>query len=98
MVSHASLLGLAVALAAGTGCAPFPTLDRTITPEIEAADYPALVPLDPLLARTAAPRADPDRSQAELNARVSALRARAAQLRESGISGRERQRLADGLQ
>lgn len=81
-----------------TACTQFPELDSTITPALEAADYPALVPVDPLLAQATAGRADPQQTEAALLARVARLRARAARLRGSVLSGRERQRLRDGFQ
>lgn len=78
-------------------CTQFPALDRTLTPELVGADYPALVPVEPLLATASAGRVDPVQTQAGLEGRVSRLRARAARLRGSVLSGRERQRLAQGL-
>jgi len=98
MISRLTFLPFAVALTALAGCTQFPALDRTITPALEAADYPTLEPLEPLLARTTARRADSGLVQAQLNARVVALQARAARLRGSVLSGRERQRLSNGLQ
>ena len=81
-----------------SACTEFPQLDRTITPALENADFPALVPVEPLLANATQNRVDPVRTQAELQGRLSRLRARAAGLRGSVLSGRERQRLAQGLQ
>jgi hypothetical protein len=65
-------------------CTQFPQLDHTSSPELANSDYPMLVPLGPVLAA--------------IDARVSALQARAARLRGSVLSGAERQRLANGLQ
>ena len=80
-----------------SACTQFPELDETVTPELEAADYPALIPLDPILIRThSAPRTN-TQTEAVLEARVANLRARAARLRGSVLTGRERQRLAEGL-
>ena len=92
------LPALAILCAALAGCTQFPALDRTITPELEAAPFPALVPLDPLLARATAGRVDPVATETAVAARVARLRARAARLRGSVLTGRERQRLAQGLQ
>lgn len=64
---------------------------------MEAAPYPELVPLGPVLAEANASNVDARQTEAELSARVAALRARAARLRGSVLSGRERQRLAEGL-
>lgn len=98
MKYRAALCLLPIAFLALTACTQFPALDRTITPELANAEFPELVPLDPLLARATAGRIDPVQTQAVLIARVSRLRARAARLRGSVLTGRERQRLAEGLQ
>ena len=79
-------------------CTQFPELDRTISAEMAASDYPALVPLEPVLAQATAGRVDAQATQAQLEARVARLRSRAARMRGSILSGRERQRLAEGLQ
>lgn len=88
----------ALALCAFSACAQFPELDRTVTPELEAASFPALVPLEPILSRTRTAQRDNTQTQDVLEARVANLRARAARLRGSVLTGRERQRLAQGLQ
>lgn len=80
-----------------TGCAQFPELDATVTPVQENADFPKLVPIEPLLARATAGRVDAPATQANLEGRVARLRARAARLQGSVLTGRERQRLAQGL-
>ena len=95
---RASFCSLSLALLALSACTQFPALDRTITPAIENADYPALVSLDPLLASATTGRVDAVQTEAALNARVARLRARAARLRGSVLSGREKQRLEQGLQ
>ncbi|MEX3315926.1 hypothetical protein [Sulfitobacter sp. PS-8MA] len=59
------------------GCTQFPALDRTITPEMEAADYPDLVPIDPLLAQAEAGRIDPRQTEAQLTGRAARLETRA---------------------
>ena len=98
MKCRAAFLVLPFALLTLGACTQFPALDRTITPALENAEYPALVPLDPLLATATAGRVDPVQTETALIARVAGLRARAAQLRGSVLTGRERQRLAQGLQ
>jgi hypothetical protein len=90
---------IALLVTAGlAACTQFPDLDRTISPEVASADYPALVPLEPLLAAAIVGRVDARQTQAELEARVARLRARATRLRGSVLTGREKQRLAEGLQ
>lgn len=84
-------------IAALAACAQFPELDRTITPELQAADFPALVPIGPLIAGAQTDGVDAGQANAQIDARVAALRARAARMRGSVLTGRERQRLAQGL-
>jgi hypothetical protein len=94
--AHASLALLAGLTFAG-GCTQFPALDRTLTPELAASDYPALVPLAPVLASVEVAGVEPVQAGAAIDARVSALKSRAARMRGSVLSGAERQRLEKGL-
>lgn len=88
---------LAVILALGA-CTQFPDLDSTIPPGAERADFPALVPLDPLLAQNIASAEDNDAISASLEARVAALRARARSLQTGSIvDPATRQRLTTQL-
>lgn len=98
MKCRAVLWSLPVALTLLGACTQFPALDRTITPELERADYPALVPLDPVLATAKAGRMDAVQTEATLIARVARLRVRAARLQGAVLTGREKQRLAQGFQ
>lgn len=67
------------------GCATFPALDAAPEPAATQAAYPALLPIDELLARVPPPPAtDP---AAALAARAAALKARAAALRQADLSG-----------
>ncbi len=91
------IAAFAATLALTVACTQFPALDRTITDDLSNADYPALVPLGPVLARAQTSRVEPEQATAAIDARVAALRTRAARLRGSVLSGRERQRLAQGL-
>jgi hypothetical protein len=84
---------LPLALLALTGCTQFPALDRTITPAMEAADYPELVPLDPLLAGIRDSAVDPVEMETALSGRLARLRAKAARLRGPILSAGERARL-----
>ncbi|MGC1495067.1 MAG: hypothetical protein WA790_04605 [Sulfitobacter sp.] len=92
-----ALYTLPLALLALSACTQFPALDRTLTPQLENADYPTLEPIEPLLASAHAGRVDPVQTENALNGRIARLRARAARLRGSVLSGREKQRLAQGL-
>ena len=66
-------------------CAQFPELDGTVTPDLQDADFPALVPLEPLLATSDRAAADPAETTQKLESRVAALRARAAALQRREI-------------
>lgn len=78
-------------------CTQFPALDHTVTPELANADYPTLVTLGPVLASAQISGIEPVQATAAIDARVNALKARAARLRGSVLTGAERLRLANGL-
>ncbi|MEM8577115.1 MAG: hypothetical protein AAGF60_04635 [Pseudomonadota bacterium] len=73
---RALLLALAL-----TACTQFPELDQVTSGAAQDADFPALVPVGPLLAQTARPGAAPEILRGSVEARAAALRARAARLR-----------------
>ncbi len=79
------------------GCAQFPALEGTIPPELEAAPFPDLVPIAPVLAKAKEGGVDPVATRAGLDDRVARLRARAARLRGPVLSRAERIRLERGL-
>jgi len=56
------------------------------------------VPLSTLQTSTDPIRVDPVQTQAQLNGRLAGLRARADRLRGTVLTGREKQRLQEGLQ
>lgn len=92
-----SPLLLPLAFATLAGCTQFPELDHTRPLAGDDVGFPALVPVEPLLAQATAGRIDPARTQTGLEGRVARLQARAARLRGSVLSGSARQRLAQGL-
>lgn len=97
-MKHArTLAALGASLALTGACTQFPALDHTLTPELVSSQYPALVPIDPILAAARTRTTNPNQATAAIDARVSALRARAARLSGSVLSGAERQRLAQGF-
>lgn len=97
MIRATSLTAL-FAMTLGLGaCTQFPELESTQTEQLSRADYPALVPIEPILARAAGPKIDPIAEQEVLNARLAALRARANRMRGSVLTGAEKQRLENGL-
>jgi len=86
---------LCLALAA---CTQFPVLDSTVSPDVENADFPALVPLEPLLAASDPIVTNPEQTTQNLNARVAALRARANALqRRAIVDAATRARLRRGI-
>ncbi|WP_299146035.1 hypothetical protein [uncultured Tateyamaria sp.] len=79
-------------------CAQFPELDSTVSPDVANADFPALVPLEPLLAASDPIVSDPDQTTQTLNRRVAALRARANALqRRPIVDAATRARLRQGI-
>ncbi|WP_323784970.1 hypothetical protein [Thalassovita sp.] len=77
-------LFIALSLTGLTGCADFPDLDDRIEPAARQADFPALLPLEPILAANAQSAITED-TDAALQARAGALRARAARLRQLAV-------------
>ncbi|SPH17282.1 hypothetical protein DEA8626_00799 [Defluviimonas aquaemixtae] len=62
-----------------TGCARFPEVEAAESASVADAPYPALLPIDTLVAGTPSlPESDP---AAPVNARAAALKARAERLR-----------------
>ena len=65
-------------------CTRMPDLDDNVTPAAKAAPYPKLVPLEPLLAEALDTNTAPT-TQAALDARGAALRARAARIQAAAV-------------
>lgn len=80
-------------LALTTACTQFPELDAQLSPETEAADYPALVPLDGLLAQRTLPQDRGTQILDTVEARAAALKSRANRLRRGVLTPAERARL-----
>ncbi len=77
-------------------CTQFPEVDTQTNDIDPRAPYPALVPLEPLLARADEPRITEESTDA-LAARVAALRARADRLRRTVVDGQTRDRMDAGV-
>lgn len=73
-------------------CTQFPELDGTVAPDLKDADFPRLVPLEPLLIASAPVVADPVQTSQALDGRVAALRARAAALQQRDVVDAETER------
>lgn len=93
---HRPLPALCLALALFTACSPAPQIGQPLSNTARAADYPAILPLDGLLAQqNAAP--DIPTLTAPLSGRAAALRARAASLRATIVDAETRTRMQDAL-
>ena len=91
---------LLIALSAGlAGCIDAPELDRLDTKEIARTPYPALIPLDPVLAgSTGSPAAASEELETGLVGRAAGLQRRADALRQSDVlDPSARQRLLRGI-
>ena len=66
-------------------CTQFPALDDAVSPEVQDADFPALLPLEPLMAGATPVVGDPAETTQTLERRVAALRARARALQRRDI-------------
>lgn len=67
------------------GCSTQPELQNQITPEMRAADYPQLLPLDQALSPLPSPQSENERLQKHLDARGNTLQRRAERLRRQPI-------------
>lgn len=99
MIRPFKLIGVIAFASAGLGaCTTFPELDAQISPDVQSADYPTLLPAEDLRAQVSTgplePREQPLIAQAErIDTRADALRARAASLRGEVIEEEDRDRL-----
>lgn len=79
------------------GCTQFPELDSAVSTNGQNTDYPSLVPIQSLLDQSRTTGPPPEQIVASLNARVLALRNRAARLRGSVIDANTRKRMRNGV-
>lgn len=79
-------------------CTDFPEIDVTIDAAARSADFPTLLPLDPLLAKSniATTQITPA-SVAAFDARIANLRSRASRLRGPVIDAATRTRMRHGV-
>lgn len=94
-----TLLALALFAATGiAGCIEVPALDDAGDPQAENADYPDLIPLGPVVARSTDPVEASAELKADLTGRTAQLQRRADALRQNDVLDEEsRQRLLQGL-
>ena len=91
---------LFIAFATLTSCAEFPDFDDRIGQSARNATYPTLQPLDPLIAAAASMVTSGQitpASQQAFNSRITALRAKASQLRGPIIDAGTRARMRRGV-
>lgn len=79
------------------GCTQFPALDGAISEAGQNSNFPDLVPVETLLARTASSSTSPEQTVSGLNARISALQNRAARLRGAVVDANTRRRMQNGV-
>lgn len=78
-------------------CTQFPALDDSVPDAAARAEYPDLVPLDPLLSSLADAPTKNTEIESNLQSRVAALRARAARLRRPIVDPATRARMRTGV-
>lgn len=87
-----------IAIAGLGACAEFPKIDDTLDDAARAADYPTLLPLDPLLAQVSAMGTQiTPATEAGFSNRLVRLRNRAAQLRGPVIDAATRAHMQRGV-
>ncbi|WP_428928461.1 hypothetical protein [Marinibacterium sp. SX1] len=90
----AMLAGMGAMALALAGCIEVPALDRAGDPDVTGGDYPALIPLGPVVAASVDPVATGTELQGDLAGRVARLQGRADSLRRDEVLDPEaRQRL-----
>lgn len=79
-----------------SACAPFPAIDSPLTPADRAAGFPVLAPIEPVIAAAQAPGEITAADIATTDARLQALRNRAAALRGPVLTRAEQAALQGG--
>jgi len=80
-----TLIALLTALSLAPACTPVPELNDTVTADLRAAPYPALIPLEPALAQNAPEPQKAEELEQQMQARQAALNARAQRLRTRAV-------------
>lgn len=91
-----SVPALAIVLCGLAACTEFPDLGSVVAPGLGSADYPKLVPVEPLLAQAQEVQITPD-SMAGIEGRIARLKARAARLRGRVVDSGTRARMQSGV-
>ncbi|WP_299967280.1 hypothetical protein [uncultured Roseobacter sp.] len=80
------------------GCTRFPEIDAATDDVARDAPYVELVPLNRITDQAAPQSQESAETQETLEARAARLRARAARLKQAGLSDAERNRLQETIQ
>jgi len=91
------LLIAAAALFGAAACTQVPELEDTVTDDLSASKYPALVPLAPTLGMRPAPQDEAARLESTLNGRRDRLQSRATELQVGLIDEKTRKRMREGV-
>ncbi|WP_137703084.1 hypothetical protein [Marimonas lutisalis] len=89
-------VAIIIVLATLAGCSEFPELDDAVSPEMDQADYPALVPVEPLIAAAQGAQIT-EETGASVLGRVAALKAKAAGLSGTIVDEASRKRMQIGV-
>ncbi|MEM8775996.1 MAG: hypothetical protein AAGF53_13240 [Pseudomonadota bacterium] len=92
-MTKAKLIAAIFLVAFGTSCTQFPELDETFTRDARSSPFPQLGPAEDLRAQVGEALIT-DESIARTEARINALKARAARLRGTVIDQNSRNRLS----
>ncbi|MDW3225576.1 MAG: hypothetical protein R8G34_22240 [Paracoccaceae bacterium] len=87
-------LAVIVLLVALAGCVRFPAIEDATTEVARQADFPELIPLDPIADVLAGPEPETLETDDKLEARVSNLQSRADSLRTPVLDADDRARLS----
>ena len=79
------------------GCTDVPELGGRVAPDLRAAPFPKLLPLEKVLAQKPPAQQQSEEIQSDLAARVARLQARANALRGSVVDEPTRRRLSNGV-
>lgn len=74
-------------------CTQVPELDDKVSSQLKNADYPELIPIDPVLGPPVAPQDEAQEVTQQLEARRDSLKQRAAALQRPVVDEDERDRL-----
>lgn len=89
------LAALAMLVVFAAACSRTPDLGTRAAPDLDNADYPALIPLDNVLGPPVDPQSEAEKLAEDLNRRRDALKARAGRLNQPVVDPESAARLSD---